>query len=97
MKRTKNISVLHAFQTTKLDPNRFDQRSDLENNAKYHQSCRISLAFESLKGLANDLLQIHLMISIVHLQKVDGALLKQNIKCELLHAMAMNLGRRVKN
>ena len=34
------------------------------------------LAIESLKGLANDLTQIYLMISIVHLQKVDGALLK---------------------
>ena len=60
----------------KLDPNRLDQRSDLEKKLKYHQSCKNSLAIESLKGFANDLLQIHLMISIVHLQKGDGALLK---------------------
>ena len=62
----------------KLDPNRLDQENDLEKQCKfkYLQSCRISLAFESLKGLANDLLQIHLMISIVHLKKVDGALLR---------------------
>jgi hypothetical protein len=34
------------------------------------------LATVSLKGHANDLLQIHLMMSIVNLQKVDGSLLK---------------------
>ena len=67
---SKTISLLHAFQMPiKLDPNRLDQRSDLEKKLKYHQSCKISLAIESLKGLKNDLLQIHLMMSIVHYKK----------------------------
>ena len=73
---SKNISVLHAFQTNKLDRNRLDQRSDLENNATYNQSCRISLAIESLKGLENDLLQNTSDDVFSALQEVDGALLK---------------------
>ena len=56
----------------KLNPNHLGQRSDLEkNNSKYHQSCRISLAIESLKGLANTSDDIHSTLT-----KVDGALLK---------------------
>ena len=58
----------------KLDPNRLDQGNDLE------KQCIISsknfISNWKVERTQNDLLQKHLMTSIVHLQEVDRALLK---------------------
>ena len=78
MKRTKILWLscdFKEYNQTKPQSVR-SKKLPRKNNAKYHQSYKMSKTFESLKGLANDLLQIHLMISIVHLQKAEGALLK---------------------
>ena len=75
MKYTPLLHAIHRM-LIKLNPNQNMNVMIQKNEAKYHQNCKIALAIEILKGHACDLLQIYLMMSKVHFQKVDGTLLK---------------------